>query len=304
MSRPSPTESATLFDVGTIKEGNDGLEYIVVTYTNKENKTIKKWKLFEINRESTKKDINLAISNLPTSKQKIIENLYKMKKELKQNKIDLFIIGQNIKDENRRYFTDIFNEQIPETRTSEYLYACFYLVKDHMGNVMFNNYKDSNIYIYHAIYKDTVPLILQLLNKYLKDHFKWNGTLERSITVTFEENKPEIVIIDDNFVVEINIFFKKPEYYNHFKKEISQNNIMSHSTDYSIVELQFNAVKNITVANKIMKHYFNLLYKNEKIKSFVIHCYDKKDEEHPVVFFDKSFKPSFNKKSIEYLSKL
>lgn len=42
MSRPSPTESATLYKVGTIKTGNDGNKWIISESSN----GVKRWKLY------------------------------------------------------------------------------------------------------------------------------------------------------------------------------------------------------------------------------------------------------------------
>jgi hypothetical protein len=42
MSHPSPTKSATLYKIGTIKTGNDGNKWIISESSN----GIKKWKLY------------------------------------------------------------------------------------------------------------------------------------------------------------------------------------------------------------------------------------------------------------------
>ncbi len=42
MSRPSPTESATLYKVGTVKTGNDGNKWIISESSN----GVKRWKLY------------------------------------------------------------------------------------------------------------------------------------------------------------------------------------------------------------------------------------------------------------------
>lgn len=301
--RPSPTESATLFPPGTVKKGNNGFDWVVTEYKDKDGKLIKKWKSFEVNYISTKKDIDLAISNLSKSSQKVITNLYEMKKELKKNKIDLFIIGQNVKSDEYNYFSDIYEEQIPEETTDKYLYACFHLIKDYTGNVIFNNSSNKHTYIYHNLDKKTSPFILQVLDKYLKGHFLWNGISENAITITFEKVDPEKIITDDNFNVEITIYFKKPNYYNDFEPYINKNHIISNALDYSDIELSYPTIKDIKSANKIMKHYFDLLYKNKKIDSFSIYCTDKNSKEE-IAYFNKFLKPTSNKKFIEYMSNL
>jgi hypothetical protein len=53
--RPSPTKSATLYNVGTIKTGNDGNKYIIV-----ENKNgVKKWQKYKKDRPSPSKSATL-----------------------------------------------------------------------------------------------------------------------------------------------------------------------------------------------------------------------------------------------------
>ena len=47
--RPSPTKSATLYKIGTIKIGNDGNKWIIAENTN----GVKRWKLYK--KETTKK---------------------------------------------------------------------------------------------------------------------------------------------------------------------------------------------------------------------------------------------------------
>jgi hypothetical protein len=42
MTRPSPTESATLYKVGTVKTGNDGNKWIISESSN----GVKRWKLY------------------------------------------------------------------------------------------------------------------------------------------------------------------------------------------------------------------------------------------------------------------
>ena len=36
-TRPSPNKSATLYKIGTVKKGNDGLNYVVVSFKRKTN---------------------------------------------------------------------------------------------------------------------------------------------------------------------------------------------------------------------------------------------------------------------------
>ena len=85
--RPSPTKSATLYNVGTIKTGNDGNKYIIV-----ENKNgIKKWQKHKKDRPSPSKSATLY--NIGTIKKGndgnkyiIVENKNGVKKWQKQKK--------------------------------------------------------------------------------------------------------------------------------------------------------------------------------------------------------------------------
>jgi hypothetical protein len=49
-SRPSPNTSATMYKVGTVKKGNDGCNYVVVS-TKRKSKMIKRW----VKSKSTKR---------------------------------------------------------------------------------------------------------------------------------------------------------------------------------------------------------------------------------------------------------
>jgi hypothetical protein len=61
MSRPSPTESATLYKVGTVKTGNDGNKWIISESSN----GVKRWKLY---RKVGSKKVEVKSKNVGSKK--------------------------------------------------------------------------------------------------------------------------------------------------------------------------------------------------------------------------------------------
>ena len=53
-SRPSPNTSATMYKVGTVKKGNDGNKYVVVS-TKGKSKMVKRWVKSQSSKKSGKK---------------------------------------------------------------------------------------------------------------------------------------------------------------------------------------------------------------------------------------------------------
>jgi hypothetical protein len=58
-SRPSPKTSATIYKVGTIKRGNDGNKYVVVS-TKGKSKRIKRWLKYNKKSVNSKKRRNIS----------------------------------------------------------------------------------------------------------------------------------------------------------------------------------------------------------------------------------------------------
>ena len=70
-SRPSPNTSATMYKVGTVKKGNDGCNYIVVS-TKGKSKMVKRWVKCKSSKRSTKRSTKRSLS-------KILKKTKKMK---------------------------------------------------------------------------------------------------------------------------------------------------------------------------------------------------------------------------------
>ena len=73
MSRPSPTESATLYKVGTVKTGNDGNKWIISESSN----GVKRWKLYR--KVGSKKVKSKKVKSKKVKSKKVVVKSKKIK---------------------------------------------------------------------------------------------------------------------------------------------------------------------------------------------------------------------------------
>ena len=106
MSRPSPTESATLYKIGTIKIGNDGNKWIISESSN----GVKRWKLYkkvgsntvkskkaESNKAGSKKVGNKKVESKKVGSKKVESNKVGNKK-VESNKVGSKKVGSKKKE--------------------------------------------------------------------------------------------------------------------------------------------------------------------------------------------------------------
>jgi hypothetical protein len=162
-------------------------------------------------------------------KNKFFNNLYKFKKNVKKN-IDgiSFYLVPLILSKDGHYFSDYIYDYIDsiagnkEWYSEKYMYIVIYL--DNSGKHI--NY-DKNIMInFSKMSKKEKEIIVNSLNKIFDKRYKWDGTNDESIIITYEKIKNfEKLNIDDlkeqDKLNELNIVIK-------YKKSLDMKIINSH----------------------------------------------------------------------------
>lgn len=219
-SRPSPTNSATLYKTGTKKTGNDGNIWQV-----KETKTgVKRWKLFKkgyktskktskksskknskTSKKSSKKFMNefrdlfygfkkisekklfeIVSTSKPNIKKTIL-NLQKMFEEFRTHNYNTYIVPLPLSD-NNIYWADYINTYIREkTNDNEwfkkrFIAATIYL--DHIGSKINEN---NEITIeFTKLNLQEKEIMLNLLNKFFSKQYVWNEKNNQVISISFD----------------------------------------------------------------------------------------------------------------------
>lgn len=196
-TRKSPTESATLYKIGTIKKGNDGNMWIIVENKNK----VKRWKLhkkiksqtlydmYNMPRlEITNKNIAKWISRFDKKQQDIFYDLIDMKHEIEKLGIKFFFVPVGQSRESHGYY--FINESIFYILQDLYNYSKDdYLANCTMAVILpinkYDQLADNLLYIYHTeITKSLKTKITTLMKKHFGTHFTWNGDHKSSMLVT------------------------------------------------------------------------------------------------------------------------
>ena len=197
--RPSPTQSATLYTVGTKKTGNDGNTWIISQNIN----GTKRWKLYKkVSKKESKKVSKKKIKSLynfgftPVFEKKLdkIMELHnkvvydKIKNNIipELNKLDIktYIIPQPL-SKNGHYFTDyaseyiqeVYNKDIIERLNIKDVYFLFYLTHD--GKKLNKN----EILVNYTPFGNKKKEVIEIFKKYLGNKFDWNGSNTKAIVI-------------------------------------------------------------------------------------------------------------------------
>ena len=215
LTRPSPSESATLFPEGTEKKGNDGNMYIIKANKNGVNKWVKvnagksnqKEKIettvfVEFKPKSKKdKDYNLSSNEylqnsihpddarLILSKNKILKTVYdKIFPKLISNKINCYIVpvpligGSYMYDFYETYLEYFYGESF---NLYENIFLIVYLNED---NKTIN--KTKNIIINYGLSIEKQQLCYDIFSKYLPLNYRWDGNDKSNMIIQYQEIKP------------------------------------------------------------------------------------------------------------------
>ena len=199
-TRYSPSESATLYEIGTFMTGNDKNTWIVTQNKN----GVKRWKLYV--KQPTKEDVlkdsfsHLDLYDIPKIKQndwkkwlenknsstkKIIEKLINLKKDLRKINIFLEFVGLPLSSNGiywMDYPTDWLNEKydIYNDDNSKNGYIVFIIKLD----TDFHMVDEKEIYAHHTgITHSKKKDFIELMTKTFKDLFLWEGKQNKSIMI-------------------------------------------------------------------------------------------------------------------------
>ena len=227
--RPSPTKSATLYNIGTIKKGNDGNKYIIVENKNgvkkwqkhkKESKKISK----KVSKKKSKKNLSLfkLIYNIKEVNEKDFNKIAlknetykilvtKVIPEINKLKIKTFIVPLPLSDNDiywvnypSYYIKEKYNEEILDIN---YMYFVFYMNKN--GDELIYD-KPIDIY-YSTLIKENKIIIINIFEKHFFDQYNWNGSNNMPMTVSFYKNKNikktnKKIIKDNDYYPQLNIY--------------------------------------------------------------------------------------------------
>jgi len=205
--RPSPSQSATLYKVGTKKTGNDGNTWIITENVN----GTKRWKLYKkvskkiskkeskkVSKKISKKEIkslnNFGFTPVFEKKlDKIMESynkvIYdKLKNniipELNRLGIETYLVplplsksGHYFTDYAPEYIREVYNKDMIERLDIKDIYFVFYL--SHDGKNLERNKIVANFAPFGNKKKD----VIEIFKKYLGNKFEWNGSNTHSIII-------------------------------------------------------------------------------------------------------------------------
>lgn len=221
--RLSPTESATLYNIGYVKKGNDNNLWIIVIDKN----GVKKWKIIKKNSkilydneyyfleivnnwydgDLKKKDD--MIKSLVLSSYKWATILTPIAKELLKHGIIMFIFPMGY------YFIDYAEENtllyIKNNKNIHTFYEKFYNIKLNIDNdleIMKMPYiyhlatVNTTLYLNHNLPNVTIKNeCYDVLKKSLKNNFSWNKSEKNAIVVTIPGYKKEKIINFDKILI-------------------------------------------------------------------------------------------------------
>ena len=198
-TRPSPTQSATLYTTGTKKTGNDGNTWIITQNVN----GTKRWKLYKkVSKKISKKESKKEIKSLnhfgftPVFEKKLDKIMEKhnnvvydkIKKniipELNKLGIETYIVPLPL-SENGYYFTDYASEYIKEVYNKDMIerlnikdiYFIFKLTHD--GKKL----NTDKILVNYTPFGNKKKDVIEIFKKYLGNKFEWNGSNTKAIII-------------------------------------------------------------------------------------------------------------------------
>lgn len=221
MDRPSPSESATLYKVGTTKIGNDYNKWIVTQNKN----GINRWKLYKktIKKPTKKSTTALDLYNCKTLSHKDFEIIVSKNEKSKYiyeilkteiipgiNKIGIetFFIPLTLST-NNIYYTDYAPHYILKMDNKNiykmnYMYFEFYL---NMNGDEIILTKPINIH-FSTLNKENKIKIINMFDKYLKNYYKWSGSNTDLMIINYQKINKKInkrQIKDDDYYPQLYI---------------------------------------------------------------------------------------------------
>ena len=206
-TRPSPTQSATLYTTGTKKTGNDGNTWIITQNVN----GTKRWKLYKkvskkISKKESKKEskkiskkeikslnhfgftpvFEKKLDKIMETHNKVIYD--KIKKniipELNKLGIEAYIIPLPL-SKNGHYFTDyapeyikeVYNKDMIERLNIKDLYFLFKLTHD--GKKL----NTDEILVNYTPFGNKKKNVIEIFKKYLGNKFEWDGSNTKAIII-------------------------------------------------------------------------------------------------------------------------
>ena len=217
--RPSPTQSATLYTVGTKKTGNDGNTWIITQNIN----GIKRWKLYKKVSKNISKKVSKKSSKKESKKVSKKESKKISKKEIKSlnhfgftpvyekkldkimethNKVIYDKIKKNIIPELNKLGIEAYIVPLPLSKNGHYFtdYAPEY-IKEVYNKDMIERLNIKDIYFVFYLTHDGKKLerdkivanfapfgnkkknVIEVFKKYLGNKFDWNGSNTKSIII-------------------------------------------------------------------------------------------------------------------------
>ena len=196
--RPSPSQSATLYKVGTIKKGNDGNLWVIA-----ENKNmVKRWKLYKMEKDRKKLSTLNGFGIVPVDSSKLEKVIKKSSNNVQKiytiikNKIipgleKLGLVADIVPlplSNQGVYWTDYPSNYLKEKHgdnwfNNHWLYFIIYL--DKTGQSL-GTYQDIKIH-YLSMNGSTKIKVIKLFKDALRDKYKWNGNNNTAMTIYYTE---------------------------------------------------------------------------------------------------------------------
>ena len=231
LTRPSPSESATIFPEGTEKKGNDGNMYVIKVDKN----GVKRWKKSSDTKKSSKKTSKKA-SKKPSKKRlkkdskKIskkvskkrergfsLESFYdlkvikpkdvykyishesvlkkvvdKIKPEIEKQNIKFYIIPLPVSG-GGIYWTDYANSYMIEYYGNEYDSSSFMYMTIYFEENLEINYK-KNPNIFYALNKDQQKIVADIFVKHLPYNYEWDGNDRKAMNVVYKKKSSKAIV--------------------------------------------------------------------------------------------------------------
>jgi hypothetical protein len=268
--RPSPTKSATLYNVGTIKTGNDGNKYIII-----ENKNgVKKWQkhknvtkknntnLLDIYKIKILDEVELNKIALKNKTYQILTQ--KVIPEINNLKIKTFIVPLPLSETNLywsdyfppTYIQKIYNKNI---NNINYMYLIVYMNKE--GDKIIYD-KPIKINFSNLTKKNKINII-NIFEKHLLGQYNWNEINNNWMIVSFHKNKDiknnmntmlyVNIQFDINYDSMDNMFNNITKLVIYFEKTCIKYIVLWHIIDHNL-KITINLLDNNKIIEKLKKH--------------------------------------------------
>ena len=230
--RPSPADSAKLFEVGKKKKGNDGNMYIIDIDKN----GVKRWKMNKkkqdvisdqcIAKQNDKDKKSDLINNKKVTKNKKIRTLTmqsfydlteikpkdinkyvskeavikkvidKVKPEIEKQNIKFYIIPLPLSNTGI-YWTDYANSYLIDNYGNDYNSSNYVMITIYFGKNLDINY-NKIIKIEYVLSKEQLKIVSEIFNKHLPYNYDWNGNSQQAMFILYKKKKIKSEIKIDN----------------------------------------------------------------------------------------------------------